>query len=151
MLYNSRSPACVNELRYKLFCATKGEGDSWQLPPCEASLFKHCLLAKYQAGIWKRCLDIPNPIGHGWCLETTGREDYLAIDWLDVQPTPEAVLQLLSCRCSRKCKLPTCKCLVNNLKCTEMCRLKTCANQADIDELDEEDINIEEDDYDDDF
>ena len=50
LLYNSRSPTTdVNELRYKLFCAKKREADSWQLPPCEASLFKHCLRAYYQA------------------------------------------------------------------------------------------------------
>ena len=68
--YNSRSPTIdVNELRYKLFCAKKGQADSWQLPPCEASVFKHCLLANYQADIWKRflesCPDIPTLIGHG--------------------------------------------------------------------------------------
>ena len=54
LLYNSRSPTTdVNDFRYKLFCAKQGEADSWQLPPCQASLVKHCLHANYQAGIWK--------------------------------------------------------------------------------------------------
>ena len=115
LLYNSRSLTTdVNKLCYKLLCAKKGEADSRQLPLCEASLFKHCS---------DSCPDILTPIGHGWCLETD-EEDYLAIDWLYVWPAPQAVLQLLLRGCFRKCELPTCACLVNNLKCSVMCRLK---------------------------
>ena len=49
-------------------------------------------------------------------------------------PAPDAVLQLLSCNCSRSCKLPDCSCLSNGLWCTDMCRLQTCDNQAMIEE-----------------
>ena len=49
-------------------------------------------------------------------------------------PAPDAVLQLLSCKCLRVCKLPQCTCLRNGLKCTEICKLQTCNNQADKEE-----------------
>ena len=41
---------CVNDARYKLFCAKNGEVESHQLPPCKDSLRKHILRANYQAG-----------------------------------------------------------------------------------------------------
>ena len=43
-------------------------------------------------------------------------------------PAPEAVLELLRCTCSRSCKLPTCTCLANNLKCTPARKLENCEN-----------------------
>ena len=42
----------VNELRYQLFCAKKGEIESHQLPPCEDCLTKYAQRANYQAGIY---------------------------------------------------------------------------------------------------
>ncbi|KAK3729656.1 hypothetical protein QZH41_006396 [Actinostola sp. cb2023] len=72
----------INELRYRLFCAKKGNIDSMQLPPCADCLFKHACRANYQAAIWKRSLEccpvIPSPIRLGWCQE----ENQLAIDWM---------------------------------------------------------------------
>ena len=44
-------------------------------------------------------------------------------------PAPEAVLQLLLCKRSRRCKLPECQCMSNGLKCTKLCKLQTCDNQ----------------------
>lgn len=41
---------CVNDARYKLFCAKNGEVESHQLPPCQDSIRKHILRANYQAG-----------------------------------------------------------------------------------------------------
>ena len=42
----------INELRYRLFCAKKGNIDSTQLPPCVDCLFKHASRANFQAAIW---------------------------------------------------------------------------------------------------
>ena len=131
----------VNELRYHLFCAKKGEIESYQMPPCKDSLKKHVMCANYQAAIWKRCLvadpETPNPINKGWKWEDE-RELELAIDWMDGLPAPQAVLDLLACDCRRVCKLPNCECLANGLKCTDMCRLVTCDNQKVEDSVDEE-------------
>ena len=128
-LYSSNpGTSDVNELRYRLFCAKKGKLDSNQLPPCADCLRKHALRANYQAAIWKRslqsCPQVPSPVGSGWCLE----DGKLTIDWMSGEPAPQAVLELLSCHCSRICKLPTCTCLTNGLNCTDLCRLQDCTN-----------------------
>ena len=49
--------------------------------------------------------------------------------WMNGDPAPKAVLELLSCKCTRSCKLPGCSCMQNGLKCTDMCRLKECQNR----------------------
>ena len=70
--------------------------------------------------------------------------EQLVVHWMDGQPAPEAVLDLLACNCTRKCSLPKCVCLSNGLKCTDMCRLQDCENQASIFELDEVEIDDED-------
>jgi len=59
----------VNQLRYQLFCARRGEVESSQLPPCEDCLFMHVLRANYQAAIWRKCLQshpsVPDPKDYG--------------------------------------------------------------------------------------
>lgn len=119
----------VNELRYQLFCAKRGEVESSQLPPCRDCLFLHTQRANYQAALWKRCLEskpnIPSPSEHGWTKE----DGKLTIHWMNSSPAPEVVLELLACKCLRVCKLPDCRCLANGLTCTHMCKLQTCTNQ----------------------
>ena len=65
----------VNELRYHLFCAKKGEVESHLLPPCRDCLFKHALRSNFQPAIWRRCLEqnpsIPSPEGRGWKKDQT--------------------------------------------------------------------------------
>ena len=157
-LYQDKSgTGDINELRYKLFCAKKGEMESWQLPPCAAALRKHSDRANYQARIWRLCLEscpnIPSPAAHGWCIEQVNGKYEMAIDWLgDAPPAPDAVLQLLSCTCSRSCKLPICPCLANGLKCTHLCKLLTCTNQVPEEEplpsnYDEDSDESEDDDW----
>ena len=127
----SHSVSTVNELRYQLFCAKRGEAESSQLPPCRDCLLLHAQRANYQATIWKRCLDakptIPNPTEHGW----TEEDNNLNILWMRSAPAPEVVLELLACKCRRSCKLPDCTCLANGLTCTSMCKLQTCSNQTE--------------------
>ena len=47
----------VNDLRYQMFCAKKGDIESGQLPPCEDTLMQHTLCANYQAAIWRHSLE----------------------------------------------------------------------------------------------
>ena len=130
MYVSSSTTAEVNELRYNLFCAKRGEVESSQLPPCRDCLHLHILRANYQSAIWRRSLesepDIPDPKTHGW---TTDEDGVLTVQWMQGSPAPEAVLQMLSCKCVQTCKLPDCMCMVNQLKCTDMCKLQTCTNQ----------------------
>ncbi|CAG9825679.1 unnamed protein product [Phaedon cochleariae] len=129
----------INELRYQMFRSRQGAVESTQLPPCEDCLHQHSLRANYQTAIRKRCLEnfpaIPEPEDHGWNLEKDGQ---LSIKWMRGAPAPEAVLELLSCSCSKLCRLPSCTCMVNQLKCTDACKLATCENMSDPEECREE-------------
>ena len=64
-------------------------------------------------------------------------------------PSPEAVLNLLWCDCSRRCTVGDCTCLRNGLKCTDVCKVKDCDNSvqgelADDDDVDDNEIDAEE-------
>ena len=63
------------------------------------------------------------------------------------QPAPNAVLELLSCQCSRACKLPSCSCLINGLACTDMCKLQNCTNKLEDSEI--EHVNYDDNEEDD--
>ena len=113
----------VNDLRYQVFCAKNGDVESGQLPPCEDTLRQHTLRANYQAAIWRHSLeslsDIPEPsAGHGWELNT---EWDLTIQWMTGEAAPNAVLSLISCKCTQRCHHSDCSCMLNGLKCTMAC------------------------------
>jgi len=98
----------VNDLRYHLFCAKRGEIESHQLPPCRDWLVKPAQRANYQAALWRICLERdpkakPSPVGHGWKIESVGGVDQLVVQWMDGQPAPEALLDLLACNCPKHC------------------------------------------------
>ncbi len=75
----------VNELRYQLFCAKKGEAKSSKLPPCRDCLFLHAQRAIYQAVIWKCCLDakpvISIPTEHVWTESGCDQHQALRCYW----------------------------------------------------------------------
>jgi len=52
-------------------------------------------------------------------------------------PALEAVMEMLSCTCSRECLQNTCTCMQNKIKCTYLCKLATCTNQISEDEDEE--------------
>ena len=70
------------------------------------------------------CQGTPTPLTSGWREDS----DHFAIDWMSGDPVPTALLELLSCSCTRSCQLPTCSCLANGLKCTDVCKLD-CDNR----------------------
>ena len=70
--------------------------------------------------------DIPEPDSNGWIERADGG---LNLYWIQRQGAPDAVMELLACRCKRKCAPNDCPCMENTLKCTYMCRLQTCQNQ----------------------
>lgn len=127
----------INTAHYQLFCARRGELESSQLPPCKDCLFMHAMRANYQAGIWRGSLNqhilVPSPVEHGWTKNDDGQ---LTLKWMQGSSAPDAVLELLFCNCSRRCKLPECKCMSNGLKCTNLCKLEACDNQPKEDDFD---------------
>ena len=92
---------------------------------------------------------IPEPENYGWVYQN----ETLSIDWMDGKPGPEAVLEMLSCECKRKCVPNDCVCIANGMKCTEMCKLSSCENRntedTDEDELESEESDSEIDEEDD--
>uniref|UniRef100_A0A0L8HPJ3 Uncharacterized protein n=1 Tax=Octopus bimaculoides TaxID=37653 RepID=A0A0L8HPJ3_OCTBM len=66
----SASTTEENKLRYKFFCARRGEIELSQLHPCEDCLFMHALRANNQSAIWRRCLQaqpfVSSYIDCGW-------------------------------------------------------------------------------------
>jgi len=151
MYASSTKTVQVNQLRYEVFFAKRGEIESNLLPPCKDSLTKHALRANYQAGIWKRSLEtksvIPDPEGNGWVKDDSSS---IAIDWMAGTPAPEAVLEMMACQCKRVCKKGECGCIDNGLKCTPMCKLQTCENQRNEEDELEMTVDIESDCDDDD-
>ena len=92
----------VSDVRCQLF-STKG-AQSHLPPPTRNALCKHLLCENYQARIWRNALErmaeIPTPHGHGWLLN----DGALTVDWMDELFAPFAVLELMSCRCTKKCE-----------------------------------------------
>ena len=148
MYVAASSTTTVNDLRYQLFCAKRGQIESNLLPPCRDCLFMHLLRANYQAVIWKCCLYarpiVPDPTKCG-CIDDDAT---LAIHWMRSPPAPDAVLELLPCKCVRSCKLTKCTCIANGLAYTNMCKLQSCSNQKqredDSVELGDSDDDIDE-------
>ena len=123
-LYSTRtSIKSVNEMRFELFCARKGEAESWQILPCQSSLTNHCKRANYQCAVWKRSLDcnpdVPSPEGHGWKYD----DGDLVTDLGDAPPAPEAVMELIACNCPKECVEETCSCLQNMMQCRYLCKM----------------------------
>ena len=52
-------------------------------------------------------------------------------DWMSGDPASTAVLELPSCSYTTSCQLPTCSCLANGLKCTDVCKLLDCENRCE--------------------
>ncbi len=148
LLYSKNTKICgVNDLRYNMFCARKGDVESGQLPPCADTLLQHTLRANYQAAIWRRSLecfpDIPKPSeGHGWELNSEGE---LIIQWMTGLPAPDVVLSLISCKCARSCRQLDCSCMIIGLKCTAACKLQSCTNMAQEDDDYDDGADIEQD------
>ena len=141
-LFVSKSiTAAVNDLRYQLVGAKRGEVESHQLPVCRDCLVKHIQRANYQAAIWRRCLlqnpQVPSPVGKGWKIEKEDGVEQLVVDWMAGKPAPEAILERLSCSCTRDCSSTRCVCVANGMRCTDMCRLPYCGNQPSAEEEDD--------------
>ena len=138
----------VNEMRFQLFRAKNGDIQSGQLPPCQDCLKLHATRACYQAAIWHHSLEVtprvPSPLDcNGWVLDDDGR---LAIEWMSGAPAPDVVLEFLSCKCKRECRLPSCTCMVNGRSCTAACVLQECANMKVQDEQSDGSVDHEDDD-----
>ena len=138
-LYNDFNCCKVNDTRYKLFCKNQNL-QSYQLPPTHAALQKHLQHANYQAYVWKHALDArilsQGPDGQGWRV----RGEELEIDWTDIPPATESVMELMCCGCRGKCETRRCSCFKNELHCTDACSCgEECVNCANSQFSDDQD------------
>ena len=46
------------------------------------------------------------------------------------EAAPNAVLSLISCKCTRRCQHSDCSCMLNGLKCAMAFKLQNCSNMA---------------------
>ena len=74
----------------------------------------------------------------------------LTIAWGEGLPAPQAVMELLSCDCKKECVQDSCICIQNYLKCTNLCKLTSCANQPPEYDNNKTDLHNDSDDSDDD-
>ena len=64
-LYGMPDKTNINETRHRKFFM-ENTPEPHQLPPTKDELTQHIIRTNYEAYAWKRALDIPSPIGHGW-------------------------------------------------------------------------------------
>lgn len=143
-LYGGKGDADINDLRYKLFCGKNPASE--RLPPNLDCLKKHIQRANYQAAIWCKSLEamaaIPNPNGNGWILNKSD----LLIDWMDMDPAPDALLELIVCNCQGTCGTNICSCYRNNLGCSDACHIgNACTNDRSTTQEDSDDSDSDED------
>ena len=117
----------TDSMRYKLFCSKIAQ--TCHLPPTKDALRYHVKWKNYQACTWCQSLKVgaptPSPDDHGW--DVADRQ--LFIHWMDQQPSPKALLQLLSCNCKRDhCVGGSCLCHKNGMPCIDACGCKKCTN-----------------------
>ena len=130
----------------RLFCAKQGKVDSNQLPPCADCLRMHSLRANYQAAVGReKSTELPSSPFTYWSWMGSRRQ-HIIHQWMSGEPSPATLLEFLSCSCARSCKLPTCTCLTNGLKCTSVCRFRDCNSRAEEEEMPDEECSDDEED-----
>ena len=142
--YGFESETDIDRVRYKKCCGKKFPEPS-RLPPTKDELKQHIKRANYQTFIWKNALQrdcqIPNASDHGWKLE----DGCLKVHWMDNQPAPDEILELVVCNCKRgKCN-EECQCIQLQVACTDICKCKSeCVNKTEIECEDSDDEEFDE-------
>ena len=125
-LYGQKDCSKVYEARYTLFSTANREENT--MPPKKDLLLKHIQCTNFQSAIHKCSLqkhcDIPSPVDCGWKLHN----NELEIDWMNMQPAQETILELSTCTCKKsKCKVGHASkncCIFFGISCTELCTCK---------------------------
>ena len=72
--------------------------------------------------------EIPTPDGHGWYFADDAE---LEIKWMDCNPAPDEILEVVICDCKKKCVQTSCSCMQLGFSCTDACSLVNCSNTSD--------------------
>ena len=113
-LHGVKNSSDINDARYEKFCTKGAMPESHQLPPTQDAFHWPLQRAHYKALTWKSALQcdsiIPSPEGYGW---TVSAQNHLQIYWTSLPPAPDAVLNMISCACTKsKCAAGGCSCLL---------------------------------------
>ena len=77
-----------------------------------------------------------SPDGQGW----QQKNGQLEIYWTNQAPAPQAVMELICCRCKGSCQTRRCSCVSNGLPCTEACTYQdNCLNCISKDDSEDDD------------
>ena len=105
------------------------------MPCTKDALKKHISRVIFRAAIWRRSLNsimnFPNLVGHGWIIDKEGK---VSIDWMDLPPAPDGLLENIQCACKKGCTTNRCSCHRANLHCTSLCQCKSCLNSSVVNE-----------------
>ena len=109
----------INDLRYKLFTKKGLTGE--KLPPTLDALVLHLRRAAYQWYIWKHtCTPVvvlPSPISNCWVVS----EKQLEPEFNVLGGVSKNVLELVSCRCQKRCKKNACASRKSKVACSNAC------------------------------
>lgn len=121
----------IPELRWHLFC--KHLAESNKLPPTVGALEEHIKRARVQSTVWFQATTMwqcfLDPLQNGYTENENGGIQSLTTK---VPPAPDAIIELVRCRCKTKCISQLCSCRKHKLPCTELCSCGSeCENDAD--------------------
>jgi len=126
-VYGVSNVDTVNKARSQMFvksCAPDG------LPPTSDALSFHVMRCHYQALVWrqadKRRPVLPSPEVMGWSLEANALVPIL----MSLPAVPESCMELISCKCSTRCRFAHCKCRKARLGCTAACKCRDNDNKC---------------------
>ena len=144
LMYQQKEVDDVNVARYNIF--RLGKYCQRDMPCTKDVLRKHLNRVTYQAAIWKRALDpivnAPYIAKHGWLVDNDGN---VSIDWMDLPPAPDGILENVQCACKTGCMSNKCSCHKANLRCTSVYRCNRCSNGAVENEDGDESDNVPDD------
>ncbi|XP_066928999.1 uncharacterized protein [Clytia hemisphaerica] len=134
---SSNNVYTLPQLRWFQF--SKCQYDASSLPPTMSALKYKIFRAHFVCMVLKRShhpfQQLPDPLGYGWELNGTSIDSIMT----DNLPAPIALIELSMCKCKTGCQSKRCKCLKNNLICTDMCRCTNCKNDGTNDDEDSDD------------
>ena len=120
----------IPELRWHMFCKYMAESD--KLPPTLGALRQHIARAHLQAHVWGQATvhhqNLLDPLENGY-FKHDGR---LIPTITDLPPAPEAIIEMVMCKCKGNCLTNRCSCHSKELKCTDLCQCSDlCENDID--------------------
>jgi hypothetical protein len=123
----------IRELRWHLFCKYMAESE--KLPPTLGALKKHISRAHVQARVLRQAAvpkqELLDPLENGYHRDNN--DGQLKPTTTDVPPAPEAIMEMVRCRCKGNYSSNRCPCKCRNLPCTDLCLCSTqCENDADM-------------------